>query len=176
MQGRSCSRNKGSALIFKELATFQFGSNFKRRAMFLDLTDLQILNLLKENSRSKLTEIADKLKLTPAAIKYRIDRLVEAGIIDKFTILINQKKVGFEVLAFLIIYANSKAHLGTIINTLKQFPGISKLCVLMGDPDIIVELTLNHMNTLIDLLKRLNQIEEIQNYKIWIIQDIIHVQ
>jgi len=142
--------------------------------MFLDVIDLQILDILKENSRLKLKSIASKLNLTPATIKYRIDRLVQTGIIDKFTISINIKKFGFEILALLVIYTISKTYMECIIDSLQKFSEISKISILLGDPDIIADINLCNMNALIELSKKLNQIEEIQRFKIWIIMDIIH--
>ncbi|HUX98854.1 MAG TPA: AsnC family transcriptional regulator [Candidatus Deferrimicrobium sp.] len=142
--------------------------------MFLDVIDLQILNLLKENSRAKLTKLATDVNLTPAAIKRRIERLVECGIIDRFTISINYRKVGFDILAYLVINAASKEKISSITISLKKFPEIAKITVLMGDPDFIAEIHVNDLNTLINLVKKISQIEEIQNFKTWFIMDIIN--
>ena len=142
--------------------------------MFLDVIDIQILDLLKENSRLKLTNIASKLKLTPATIKYRIDRLVETGIIDKFTISINKRKVGIEVSAFIVIYANSKAHIGAIIEALKSLTEFSKISVLMGGPDIVTRISMSSMTELISLIKKINRIEEIQTFDTWFVIDEIN--
>lgn len=141
--------------------------------MFLDIIDIQILELLSENARLRLTEMAAKLELTAAAIKYRIQRLIETGIIYKFTIQIDRKKVGYEILAFLVIYAISKTQIGSIVEHLKQFPEISKIITLMGDPDIVSEINVTSMNSFIELLKKLNKIDEIQTFKTWFIMDII---
>ena len=142
--------------------------------MFLDLIDIQILELLSENARLRLTEMAAKLELTAPAVKYRIQRLIETGIIHKFTIQIDRKKVGYDVLAFLIIYAISKTQIGFIVKRLKQFPEISKIITLMGDPDIVSEINVTSMNCFIELLKKISQIDEIQTFKTWFIMDIIH--
>jgi len=142
--------------------------------MFLDIIDIQILELLRENARLKLTEMAIKIDLTAAAVKYRIQRLIETGIIHKFTILIDRKKVGYEILALLIIYAISKTQIGSIVKHLKQFPEISKITTLMGDPDIVSEINVTNMNNFIELLKKVSQFDEIQTFKTWFVMDIIH--
>ncbi len=139
--------------------------------MFLDVLDLQLLDLLKQNSRAKLKELANDLNLSAATVKYRIDRLVEWGIIENFTIAINRKKAGYEVLAYLIIYATSKIYINTIINHLERFPEICNISVLMGDPDIMAKLNAYSMNNLVDLLKNVSQIEEIQTFKTWFVMD-----
>ena len=52
----------------------------------MDDTDVKILNLLREYSRMKNTEIARNVGLTERAVRARIEKLVREGIIKKFTI------------------------------------------------------------------------------------------
>jgi DNA-binding Lrp family transcriptional regulator len=60
----------------------------------MDETDAKILNLLRENSRTKNTEIARQVHLTERAVRARIEKLVRECIIRKFTI--ETSPVGFE--------------------------------------------------------------------------------
>jgi len=60
----------------------------------MDETDATILNLLRENSRMKNTEIARQVSLTERAVRARIEKLLRQGIIKKFTI--ETSPVGFE--------------------------------------------------------------------------------
>jgi len=53
---------------------------------FMDDTDTKILNLLREHSRMKNTEIARQVNLTERAVRARIEKLVREGVIRKFTI------------------------------------------------------------------------------------------
>lgn len=139
--------------------------------MFLDVRDLRLLELLKQNSRAKLKTLAQNLNLTASAVKYRIDRLVECGIIDKFTISLNRRKVGYEILAHLVIDASTKSQINMILDYLKDLPEVSRISVLMGDPDIIVDLNAYSYESLVRLLKRISQIEEIQTFKTWFVMD-----
>jgi len=52
----------------------------------MDETDTKILHLLRDNSRTKNTEIARQVGLTERAVRARIEKLVREGIIKKFTI------------------------------------------------------------------------------------------
>ncbi|MBE0518625.1 MAG: Lrp/AsnC family transcriptional regulator [Thermoplasmata archaeon] len=60
----------------------------------MDDTDIKILNLLRDNSRMKNTEIARMVNLTERAVRARIEKLVREGVIRKFTI--ETTPVGFE--------------------------------------------------------------------------------
>lgn len=58
----------------------------RRGVMRLSPAKLLILELLRENSRRSLTEIADITGLSRPTVKYHIAKLVEAGVIRRFTI------------------------------------------------------------------------------------------
>jgi Lrp/AsnC family transcriptional regulator of lysine biosynthesis len=60
----------------------------------MDEIDVKILNLLRDNSRMKNTEIARHVNLTERAVRARIEKLVREGVIRKFTI--ETSPVGFE--------------------------------------------------------------------------------
>ena len=49
----------------------------------MDTIDLNIINVLKENSRSSTSEISKRVNLSIPAVAERIRKLEEAGIIEK---------------------------------------------------------------------------------------------
>ena len=56
----------------------------------LDDTDLSILQLLAKDSRRPYSEIADKVGVSPPTVSDRVDRLEELGVIERFTLDIDQ--------------------------------------------------------------------------------------
>src|SRR3990167_4126425 len=65
--------------------------------MDLDKKDMKILYQLDLNSRQSDAEIAKKVRLNKNTVWYRINRLVENGVIRKFVTLINPVKFGKSV-------------------------------------------------------------------------------
>jgi DNA-binding Lrp family transcriptional regulator len=61
----------------------------------IDKTDINILALLHQNSRIPLTEIGAKVDLSKDGVLYRINKLVEKGIIKKFFIDVDYKLLNF---------------------------------------------------------------------------------
>ncbi|MEE9410907.1 MAG: winged helix-turn-helix transcriptional regulator, partial [Candidatus Heimdallarchaeota archaeon] len=55
----------------------------------VDKKDLIILEELLKNSRISYSKLAKIVKLTVPAVKSRIDKLIQTGIIDNFSIDIN---------------------------------------------------------------------------------------
>ncbi len=65
----------------------------------LDEIDQQILKLLQENSRKSIADIAREIgELTENAIRYRINRLEDDGYISNYTIRLNPKKFGKNII------------------------------------------------------------------------------
>lgn len=68
--------------------------------MELDLIDRQIIEALHENGRISYTDLGKRIGLSRVAIQARINSLMEAGVIERFTVVINPVKVGIQVSAF----------------------------------------------------------------------------
>ena len=52
----------------------------------MDIVDLKILELLKENSRMSFNDISQNVGKTEATVRRRVKRLTEEGIIKRFTV------------------------------------------------------------------------------------------
>ena len=52
----------------------------------MDIVDLKILELLKENSRMSFNDISESVGKTEATVRRRVKKLAEQGVIKRFTI------------------------------------------------------------------------------------------
>ncbi len=52
----------------------------------MDIVDLKILELLKENSRMSFNDISENVGKTEATVRRRVKKLSEEGVIKRFTI------------------------------------------------------------------------------------------
>lgn len=62
-----------------------------------DLINEKILNVLEKNSRITINELSKQVNLSPPAVKERINKMEEQGIIIDYTINIDYKKLGYDV-------------------------------------------------------------------------------
>ncbi|MFZ3578300.1 Lrp/AsnC family transcriptional regulator [Virgibacillus sp. DJP39] len=76
----------------------------------LDRTDTLILDLLSKNSRITMKELGEKVHLTGPATSARVAKLEDSGVIEGYTIKINQVKMGYSVHAIIHIYTKSTNH------------------------------------------------------------------
>jgi Lrp/AsnC family transcriptional regulator, leucine-responsive regulatory protein len=76
----------------------------------LDHTDRQIINELSKNSRITMKELGEKVHLTGQAASARVAKLEDHGIIEGYSIKVNQSKMGYSVHAIIHIYTKSTNH------------------------------------------------------------------
>jgi len=60
-----------------------------------DEKDLKIIEMLCKDCRTSTYKMAENINLSADAVSYRIKNLVDAGIIQKFTIMVDLTKLGF---------------------------------------------------------------------------------
>jgi Lrp/AsnC family transcriptional regulator, leucine-responsive regulatory protein len=89
----------------------------------LDNTDILILDELSKNSRITMKELGEKVHLTGPATSARVTKLEESGIIEGYTIKVNQVKMGYLVHAIIHIFTKSTNHQPylSFIKKLEQF-------------------------------------------------------
>ena len=71
--------------------------------MKLDIKDHKIINVLKQNSRLPIRDIAKKTQLRPSTVHLRLQRLIKNNIIEKFTLKLNNKAVEEDFIVFMFI-------------------------------------------------------------------------
>ena len=76
----------------------------------LDRTDIQILDELSKNSRITMKELGEKVHLSGPATSARVAKLEDSGIIEGYTIKVNQVNMGYSVHAIIHIYTESTNH------------------------------------------------------------------
>ncbi|WP_219838859.1 Lrp/AsnC family transcriptional regulator [Paenibacillus sp. R14(2021)] len=98
----------------------------------IDNVDLQILALLKENSRIQWKDIGKEIHMTGQAVGNRIRRLEDLGVLEQYTIGTNKAKLGQPVTAFITVFVDSANHpaFHTFFNTEEA---ISEVHRISGD-------------------------------------------
>jgi len=132
----------------------------------LDNTDLLILNELSVNSRITMKELGQKVHLTGQAASTRVARLEDNGIIQGYTIKVNDVKLGYYIHAFINIFTKSTYHEPylTFISTQKKY--ILNNYKISGDSCYILECKFPSNDQLDEFLVSLNQHA---NYKLSIV-------
>ena len=105
--------------------------------MQLEDTDKKILNVIMENSRLSLRQIAKKANVSVATVMHHMKSLEENKIIKKYTTKIDYEKIGFDVVV-LIEMKISKGKLFEVEKKIATHPNVSAIYDITGTSDAII--------------------------------------
>jgi DNA-binding Lrp family transcriptional regulator len=107
----------------------------------LDATDWRILRELQANGRITNVELAEKVGITPPPCLRRVRALEQAGIITGYAALLDEKMVGFDLIAFAMVglHAQSEPELRAFENRLLTWPIVRESYMLSGESDYILK-------------------------------------
>ena len=113
----------------------------------LDNTDKQILALLQKNARMTVKEISNRLNLSSTPIFERIKKLEKSGIIDHYTAVLNNEKLGKKLNAFahISLKNHSKAMVAEFVNQIEIIPEIMECHYVAGGADFILKILVQDM-------------------------------
>ncbi|MFS0865456.1 Lrp/AsnC family transcriptional regulator [Fredinandcohnia sp. 179-A 10B2 NHS] len=133
--------------------------------MKLDDTDKRILELLTINGRMSYVDIGKELGLSRVSIRERVNQLIENGVIEKFSVVINSEKVGKGVSAFFEVDCEP-ASLVQVAETLANNPSVAS-CYQMTGPSTL------HMHVLVEDFSKL---ENFINEELYSLEGITRVE
>ena len=102
------------------------------------ISNLELLKKLKENSRVSYVSLAQHFKVSETAIRKRIRKLEEDGVIIKYTLQVNPKKIGFDVDALIGVDTKPEKYVQTL-ESLRQMKEVMTMCSSSGDHMLMVE-------------------------------------
>lgn len=131
--------------------------------------DTQIVRMLLQDSQMSLDVISKKLGMHPSTVAYRIKKLKAMGVIRKFTISIDWRKLEKNVEVAVLINCPPKS-VSRIANILRNFDEVIEVHSLTGFYDILAMVTLRDMQEYKEFIeKKLGGIPEIENLRAGIV-------
>jgi Lrp/AsnC family leucine-responsive transcriptional regulator len=76
----------------------------------LDNTDWEILKLLKADGKMQFRDIGEVVHLTGQAVSNRIARMEDLGVIQGYTVLLDDKLLGKNITAYITIFMKTTNH------------------------------------------------------------------
>ena len=111
----------------------------------MDKTDQKILAELSKDSSISIPKLAGKINVNSSVVYSRIKRLMKKKLIERFTIEINNKELGYGVKSLTGINMDSK-HRDNIIQELLKIPGVREVAEVTGRFDILVTMYAENLN------------------------------
>jgi Lrp/AsnC family leucine-responsive transcriptional regulator len=119
----------------------------------LDAYNRKILLELQYDGRISYTELGKKVGLTGPAVKERVHKLEEAGVIKGYRVRLDLSKLGYTMTAII----NFKMNPGTIrkfIDELAHIPEVIEVNRITGGDNMIIKVALKETRHLEKLINR----------------------
>ena len=129
----------------------------------VDNLDLQILSELSNDASISVPRLSKKINVNSSVIYSRIKRLVKRKLIERFTIVVNDAELGYDVKALTGINMDSKKR-DHIIEELFKIDGVREIAEVTGRFDILVTMyskSLEQMHKMVS--EKIGRIEGIQS-------------
>ncbi len=127
------------------------------QAPTLDETDLEIIELLREDARRTLADVAERVSLSAPAVKRRVDRLERERVITGYTVQVNHALLGRPLQAFTELRFAGNLPVDQIAGIAAGIPEVQTIFTTAGDPDALAWIRVRDVDDLkrvIDLLRR----------------------
>lgn len=111
--------------------------NFDKIELKLNKIDMDILRLLVSDCRISYAEIAREVHLSRMAVRERVVKMTEEGIIEKFTVQLNSPKVGLNTSIFLQI-TSIPSEIDYVAGELCNHPQIESVYATTGKNELHV--------------------------------------
>jgi Lrp/AsnC family transcriptional regulator, regulator for asnA, asnC and gidA len=104
-----------------------------------DNIDVKIVDLLMEDGRMHAAEVARRIgNISERAVRYRIDRMIENGVI-KISAIVNPKGVGMNVVADVWLEVDSDS-IVEVARKMAEYKNVSYVACSIGETDVSVQL------------------------------------
>ena len=134
------------------------GENLK-----VDNVDLKILEILMQDAKKPYTEVAKRAFVSGGTVHVRMNKMEEAGIVEKTTLKVNYAKLGYDITAFIGIFLQKSALYDQLMAALKNIPEITNIHYTTGNYSMFVKMHVKDTNHLKQVLHdKIQQVEGIE--------------
>jgi DNA-binding Lrp family transcriptional regulator len=127
----------------------------------VDAIDQRIVSQLVADARSSYADIGKVVGLSAPAVKRRVDRLLDKGILRGFTAVVDPEALGWGTEAFVEVRYRGNMSPARIRASLEPFPEVVAAYTVSGAADAIVHLRAADIHHLEDALERLRGVDMI---------------
>ena len=121
--------------------------------MNIDVVDRKIIAELQCNGRESVSNIADLIGMSIPAVAERIKKLQDSDIIKGYQAVIDYKKVGLDVSAFITIISESSKYFEKVVSLSRKTRSITKCYTTTGSGSHILLVEVENSKALEKLLR-----------------------
>lgn len=123
--------------------------------MDLDRIDQQIVALLRENARRSFQDIGGRVSLSAPAVKRRVDRLEEAGVLRGYAAVVDHAALGWSSHAVVSLFCEGRMSAAEILAAAGRHPEVAAAHTVAGEASAILHIYARDTAHLEEALERI---------------------
>jgi DNA-binding Lrp family transcriptional regulator len=132
-------------ILWQFLSLIRYLTKFS--AMILDRYDKLILEALQRDGRISNVQLAARVNLSESACLRRVRALEESGLIDRYTALVSQPKVGLSgnVFVHIGLHREEQSELAAFEEAVRNIPEVMECYLMTGEFDYLLRVVVADM-------------------------------
>jgi Lrp/AsnC family transcriptional regulator, regulator for asnA, asnC and gidA len=136
----------------------------------LDEPNRRIIEILQRDGRCSYTAIGRELGISETAVRARVHRLTDAGVLDVVAVT-NPLKLGFDVMA--LVGVQAQAELDRVAREVSAWRETSYVVLTSGSYDLLVEVVCENNRHLLELVQRMREIDGVKSTETFMYLDMV---
>ena len=133
----------------------------------MDDLDREILAMLRRDARTPYTEIAEQVGTSEGTVRNRVERLVEEGVIERFTVATRTGNVR----AMVELDVDVNVRTGELSACLAEWESVDFVWQVSGEADVVLVVDVADTTSLNALISRARDLEEVVSTRTRLILD-----
>ena len=127
----------------------------------MDDLDREILSILRRDARTPYTEIADRVGTSEGTVRNRVERLVEDGVIERFTVATRTGNVK----AMIEVSVDVNVDTAEVSDRIADWQQVDFVWQVSGEEDIVVVVDAADTDAVNELITQARELEEVVGTK-----------
>jgi Lrp/AsnC family leucine-responsive transcriptional regulator len=114
----------------------------------MDRYDARILSLLQQDGRISWSQMSSKINLSASACQRRVEALIDKGVIENFTVNLNENRLGHHVKAFVAVNMDRQdtGLAEDFKRRVKEHPQVQSCHMISGSIDFMLEVVASDLD------------------------------
>ncbi len=114
----------------------------------MDRYDTEILSTLQTDGRITWSQLAQRVNLSASAVQRRVEALLERGVIENFTVNLNEAMLGHSVKAFVTVHIERQNMelAEDFRRRVREHPQVQACHMISGSIDFILEIVASDLD------------------------------
>ena len=127
--------------------------------MELDEVDRHILSVLQENCKLPLVKIGERVGLSAPSVAERIDKLEKSGVIRGYTAILDGRRLGKDITAFIGVFIDHPKLIGKFEKEIDHLEDVQECHHVTGQHTVLLKVKVNNTSGLEELIRKIRSIE-----------------